>query len=165
MSENKKVKNATKTIVDGRIFKSLLEARVYKRLLEYGYTPDYEHICFNLIEAFYPKSKCYDKHYDRKLKAKRFGVNIAKVPAITYTPDFTFSVNDKLIVIECKGKENDVYPIKKKLFRRWVDTYTNLTGVEILYFEVHNLHELDECVEVIRSIDLNSNGKEHNTTD
>ena len=81
-----------------------------------------------------------------------FGLNRFKIQAITYTPDFTFQYKDRLIVIECKGKENDVYPIKKKLFRRWMDTYTHLTGVSILYFEVHSLGELEESIEIIRSL-------------
>ena len=144
MSENKKVKNASKNIVDGIEFKSLLESRTYQKLKDAGFQPDYEHLYFNLLDAFYPYSQCFDRHYDRSLKKKVFGLNRFKIQAITYTPDFTFQYKDRLIVIECKGKENDVYPIKKKLFRRWMDTYTHLTGVSILYFEVHSLGELEE---------------------
>ena len=152
MSENKKVKNASKNIVDGIEFKSLLESRTYQKLKDSGFSPEYEHLYFNLMDSFYPYSQCFDRHYDRSLKKKVFGLNRFKIQAITYTPDFTFTYNDRLIVIECKGKENDVYPIKKKLFRRWMDKYTHLTGVSILYFEVHSLGELEESIEIIRSL-------------
>lgn len=152
MSSNKKVKNASPTKADGIEFKSRLEANTYRRLKDEGFSPQYERLYFDLIDAFYPRSACYDKHYDRSLKDKVFGLNTVKVQAITYTPDFTFMYKDRLIVIECKGKPNDVFPLKKKLFRRWMDKYTHLTGVSILYFEIHSLDELEESIEVIRSL-------------
>lgn len=133
-------------------FKSKFEARTYEELLNAGFSPEYEHISFNLTESFYPIMKCYDRHYSRTERKKVFGLNIAKIQAITYTPDFTFTVGDYLIVIECKGKENDVFPLKKKLFRRWIDSYYRLTRVEILYFEIHSLGELRETIEIINGL-------------
>ena len=154
MSENKKVKNATTVVYDDIEFKSKLEVRTYKELLEQGFKPEYEHIAFTLAESFYPKSSCYDRHYDRSVKEKIFGLNTTKVPAITYTPDFTFTHKDKLVVIECKGKENDVFPLKKKLFRKWMDSYYRLTGVVILYFEIHSLKELKECIDIVNALPI-----------
>lgn len=152
MPENKKVKNATPTTVDGIEFKSSLEARIYRHLRDAGFEPVYEGISFNLIDAFYPQGFCFDPHYDYGQKKKVFGLNKTKVQAITYTPDFSFNIDDKLIVIECKGKENDVFPIKKKLFRRWIDAYKRLTGVDILYFEIHKQSELEESIAVMQSL-------------
>lgn len=152
MSENRKVKNATPTEEAGIQFKSKFEARTYEELMNNGFEPKYEEICFNLAEPFYPSACCYDRHYDRTLRKKTFGLNLAKVLAITYTPDFTFAYKDRLIVIECKGKENDVFPLKKKLFRKWIESYHLLTGVEILYFEIHSLKELKESMDIIRAL-------------
>jgi hypothetical protein len=132
------VRNATPIEVDGIAFHSKLEARIYKTLYDAGYCPQYENMTFNIAEGFYPTLPCIDVHYDYKLKRKVFGFNKIKVQAITYTPDFTFYKGDYLIIIEAKGRENDVFPLKKKLFRSWMESYHRLTGKNIAYFEIFN---------------------------
>lgn len=151
-STNKKVKNATPIERDGIQFQSKLEARIYKTLKEAGYDPQYENITFNIAEGYYPTLKCYDVHYDRKLKETVFGLNTIKVQAITYTPDFTLTKGDTLIIIEAKGRENDVFPLKKKLFRKWMEEYHTLTGKEIVYFEIFNKKQTLEALSIIDNL-------------
>lgn len=151
-STNKKVKNATPVERDGIQFRSKLEARIYKTFKEAGYDPQYENMTFNIAEGYYPTLKCYDIHYDRRLKETVWGLNNYKIQTITYTPDFTMSVNNKLIVIEAKGRENDVFPIKKKLFRKWMEDYYTLTGKEIVYFEIFNKKQTIEALKIIDNL-------------
>ncbi len=151
-SINKKVLNATPIEVDGIEFRSKLEARIYKTLYDAGYNPQYENMTFNITEGFYPTLPCVDVHYDYKLKQKVFGLNKVKVQAITYTPDFTFYKGDNLIIIEAKGRENDVFPLKKKLFRSWMESYHRLTGKNIAYFEIFNKKQAIEALEIIDNL-------------
>lgn len=66
---------------------------------------------------------------------------------MTYTPDFTFNYNGRLIIIEAKGKENDTYPIKKKLFRGVLETLPN----NPMFFEIFNKKQLLQAIEIIKS--------------
>lgn len=72
---------------------------------------------------------------------------MSKVRDITYTPDFTIFHNNTLFIIEAKGKENDTYPIKKKLFRKVLES----TKIPCIYFEVHTKKELLEVIDIIKS--------------
>lgn len=137
--ENKKVRNATYVTVDDITFKSKLEASVYKHLLQAGFKPDYEEMTFILWSGFKPTVPFYSKN----------GLNMKKLINITYTPDFTFNYKKYLIIIEVKGRQNDVFPYKFKMFRRILEQfpYRNKT----LLFEVFSIKQLKECIEIIKS--------------
>lgn len=143
---NKKIKNATP--VDG--FKSKLEYRFYSLLKEAGYQPKYEEDVFILQAGFYPTVPSYDVTYNYKKKVKEFGLSNSKVRPITYTPDFTFYIGDILVVIEVKGRENDVFPLKKKLFRKWMETYYKATGKKVIYFEVFTKKQMLDAIDIIK---------------
>ena len=64
---------------------------------------------------------------------------------ITYTPDFTFIHNGTKIIIEAKGKENDQFPLRKKLFRAYLET----VDYPVIYAEIFTLRQLDEFLEVL----------------
>ena len=113
MGENKKIKNAKECTFNGITFKSQLEYNFYKTLRAAGLNPDYELMKFVLMEGFKPTVPFFNRS-----KSKVFRLDMQKIRDITYTPDFTFMHKDKLIIIEAKGKENDVYTIKKKLFSK-----------------------------------------------
>lgn len=92
ITENKKIKGATPTIVDGVQYRSKLEARCAQILKENNIPFEYEPFKIEYIPKF---------EYD--------GI---KYRAAYYTPDFV--VDDKYI-LEVKGYANDVYRYKKKL--------------------------------------------------
>lgn len=92
ITENKKIKGATPTIVDGVQYRSKLEARCAQILKENNIPFEYEPFKLEYIPKF---------EYD--------GI---KYRAAYYTPDFV--VDDKYI-LEVKGYANDVYRYKKKL--------------------------------------------------
>lgn len=140
--ENKKIKNARESIYDGIVFKSKLEESFYKTLISAGLEPDYELTKFVLMEGFKPTIPFYNRS-----KSKVFKLDMNKVRDITYTPDFTILYNDTLFIIEAKGIENDTFPIKKKLFRRFLESME----MPCVYFEVHTKKELLEVINIIKS--------------
>lgn len=143
---NKKIKNATP--FEG--FKSKLEYRFYCILKENGYQPKYEEDTFILIDGFYPSVPSYDINYNYKTKKREFGLSNSKIRPITYTPDFTFYIGDILIVIEVKGRENDVFPLKKKLFKKWMESYYKATGKKVIYFEVFTKKQMLDTIDIIK---------------
>lgn len=123
---NKKVKNATSTEYDNIKFKSKLEVTIYKALKEKGLNPLYEYNKFILQEGFRPLKPYYLKGICPKT-AKGY----AKIIQITYTPDFTVKYGNNILFIEAKGKQNDSYPIKRKLFLKYLESMPNAYFVEV----------------------------------
>ena len=138
--ENKKIKNATKTTELGIAFKSETEARIYKALIAEGFDPLYEKVTFTLSEKIRPTIPFFNR-----IKGL-LGLDMKPVQAITYTPDFTFEYNGILIVIEVKGFENDVFPVKRNLFRKHLETLNRPS----MFFEVRTKKELLEALKIIR---------------
>lgn len=123
---NKKVKNATSVEYDGIKFKSKLELTIYKALKEKGLNPLYECNKFILQEGFRPLKPYYLKGVCPKTAS-----GYAKIIQITYTPDFTVEYGDKILFIEAKGKQNDSYPIKRKLFLKYLESMSNSYFMEV----------------------------------
>lgn len=123
---NKKVKNATSVEYDGIKFKSKLELTIYKALREKGLNPLYEYNKFILQEGFRPSKPYYLKGVCPKTAS-----GYAKIIQITYTPDFTVEYGDKILFIEAKGKQNDSYPIKRKLFLKYLESISNSYFMEV----------------------------------
>lgn len=142
MAENKKIKNARESVFNGITFKSKLEESFYKTLKAANLDPNYELMKFILIDGFRPTVPFYNRS-----KSKVFKLDMSKVRDITYTPDFTLLYNDTLFIIEAKGIENDTYPLKKKLFRRLLESMK----VPCVYFEVHTKRELLKVIDIIKS--------------
>lgn len=142
MIENKKIRNARESTFNGITFKSKLEESFYKTLMAAGLEPDYELTKFVLVEGFKPTVPFYNRS-----KSKVFRMDMTKVRDITYTPDFTILYNDTLFIIEAKGIENDTFPLKKKLFRRLLESME----MPCAYFEVHTKKELLEVIKIIKS--------------
>jgi len=108
-----------KKTVDGIEFKSGLEAYMYKALRDAGIKAQYEGIKFELIPSFDFKNKCYERQSNGKGEYKDRGSK--KILRISYTPDFTGAG----FIIECKGRANESFPIRWKLFKKYV-RQTNL---------------------------------------
>ena len=142
MAENKKIRNARESVFNGICFKSKVEESFYKTLVAAGLSPDYELTKFVLVEGFKPTVPFYNRS-----KSKVFRMDMTKVRDITYTPDFTILYNDTLFIIEAKGIENDTFPLKKKLFRRLLESME----MPCVYFEVHTKKELLEVIKIIKS--------------
>ena len=138
--ENKKIKNATTKELDGIQFKSQLEATIYKTLVSNAITPEYEKRTFEFVPRLRPTVPFFNR------VKKVFGLEMKPLHPITYTPDFTFEYDGMLIVIEAKGFENDVYPVKKNLFRRYLENLPQYS----MYFEIRTKKELLEALKIIK---------------
>jgi len=143
--ENRKIRNATPLTYDGIHFRSKAEASMYRALKEEGFDVKYEGMRFILSEGVKPTVPFYSPdNHTRNLK-----LNDTKMKDITYTPDITFNYAGHLIVIEVKGMLNDVYPYKRKLFRKWLEY--NMPNC--VFFELHTKRQLMQAVEIIRQLD------------
>lgn len=146
--ENKKVKNAQGHIYDGINFKSGLEVTTYKELIYEGFHPEYEKHTYTLQESKLFPTLHYAPYKDRKLHKNVWGLNKYKIISLKYTPDFVFTIDDKLIVIEVKGYSNDRYPYQKKLFFKWLEN----NQPNSVFFEIHNQKQLKSAIEIIKEI-------------
>lgn len=141
MSENKKIKNATTKTYDNINFKSVTEVMVYKTLKEKGYNIEYETMKFNIFDSFKPVISFYIN------KKGSLVLDGSKQRAITYTPDFILNHKGRYIFIEVKGYTNDVYPYKRKMFRKYLEkNYPNS-----LFFEVYTKKNVLEMIEIIEN--------------
>lgn len=142
MSLNKKIINAQPNKYDGIEFKSKLETTAYKVFKNAGFNPKYEKDKIIIWRGFKPTTPFYS--VDKKTKLLK--LNNSKLIDITYTPDFTIKIGKYKIYIEVKGRENDVFPIKRKLFRNYLEKHKNS-----LYFEVRNKRQMLQAIEIIKN--------------
>ena len=160
MPNNKKIRNATECKSGNLTFKSQLEKSVYNTLLEQGFNPQYEPITFELWDGFVPITPFYDKETDTQqtkriesgntIKNRLLIAKTGKITGIRYTPDFYFRYGKLDVYIESKGIENDVFYIKKKLFRKFLDDKLFGTGQHSIYFEIYTKKQLLQAVEIIK---------------
>lgn len=157
MAGNKKIRGATKTNSLGITFKSQLERSLYKTLLELGFHPQYEPRTFVVWGGFTSITPFYDRETDTqrdKRDPKSSKILVEKshiVQPIRYTPDIYFEYKGIDVWIEAKGIENDIFYIKKKLFRKYLDKVLTTTGKKSLYFEVYTKKQLLQAIDIVKS--------------
>ena len=106
----KKTIQSKKGWYDGIKFASQLEIYMYKQLqandVEFGYETER----FDIIDGFHSDNVSFER------TATKDFINRGekKIRGIYYTPDF---VSDKFI-IETKGRANESFPVRWKLFKR-----------------------------------------------
>ena len=144
-TENKKIINASPLEYDGISFKSKLEKMAYQTLKEQGFPVLYEPKKFIIWEGFRPNVPFYNKDASTRM----LKMDSKKVIDISYTPDLMFEYNNYLIIIEMKGFENNTYPLKKKIFRKWLESnYPNS-----IYFEIFTKKQLLQAIDIIKNLD------------
>lgn len=144
VEENKKIKNATPEECFNIRFKSKLEVMVYKTLLQAGFNPEYETHTYTIWEGFKPTVPFYTRN-----KQRQSILNLKKLINVTYTPDFYIEYEGLKIIIEAKGMENDVFPYKFKMFRKYIESLPDKD--KYLIFEVFTKKQLLEFIEIIKS--------------
>jgi len=136
---------AKKVSFDGIQFASGLEKYMYQVLKSFKIHAVYEGATFVLQEDF-----IFDvDSYERQANGKGDMVNRGqkKIQNIKYTPDF---VSDSFI-IECKGRANESFPIRWKMFKKHVKA--NLPHVTL--YKPQNQKECDQVVGLIIKNKLN----------
>lgn len=143
-TENKKIINASPLEYDGISFKSKLEKMAYQTLKEQGFPVLYEPRKFIIWKGFRPNVPFYNKDASTRM----LKMDNKKVIDISYTPDLMFEYNNHLIIIEMKGFENNTYPLKKKIFRKWLESnYPNS-----IYFEIFTKKQLLQAIDIIKNL-------------
>jgi len=130
---------AKKVIVDGIQFASGLEKYMYLALKAAGIKNEYEGKTYVLLESFEFDTDCYEKQANGKGEYKNRGNK--KILNIKYTPDFI----SEDFIIECKGRANESFPIRWKLFKNYVKH--NLPNVTL--YKPQNQKDCDETIKLI----------------
>ena len=130
-----------KVTFDGIQFASGLEKYMYIALKKAKIRSKYEGKTYILQEGFEFKNKSYERQSNGKGEMVNRGSK--KVLPIKYTPDF---ISDSFI-IECKGRANESFPIRWKMFKKHVKE--NLKHVTL--YKPQNQKECDKVVELIKT--------------
>ena len=128
-----------KVICDGITFASGLEKYMYIVLKKNKIKARYEGETFVLQEGFMFDNESHERQSNGKGDMVNRGCK--KILPIKYTPDF---VSDSFI-IECKGRANESFPIRWKMFKKHVKV--NLKHVTL--YKPQNQKECDKVVKLI----------------
>ena len=131
---------AKKVSFDGINFASGLERYTYMALKKEKLFEYYEGEVFQLIESFDFQNESYEKQANGKGDYTNRGSK--KVLGIKYTPDFT----GKDYIIECKGRANESFPLRWKLFKLWL-TKNNIGKT---LYKPQNQKEVDRTIQLIK---------------
>ena len=105
---------AKKVSYDGINFASGLERYTYIALKKNKLFEGYENEVFQLVEGFSFDNESFEKQANGKGEYTNRGQK--KILGIKYTPDFI----GKDYIIECKGRANESFPLRWKLFKLWL---------------------------------------------
>jgi hypothetical protein len=132
---------AKKVVYDGITFASGLEKYMYKALKTAGINFKYEGYTYELIPAFMFTNECFERQSNGKGDFINRGNK--KVLNLKYTPDFV----GETFIIETKGRANESFPLRWKLFKKWM--YENNDNRTL--YKPQNQSECDKTVQSILS--------------
>ncbi len=130
---------AKKVVCDGIKFASGLEKYMYLALKKAKIKAKYEGKTYIIQEGFEFDNQSYERQSNGKGEFKNRGNK--KILPIKYTPDFVSSS----FIIECKGRANESFPMRWKLFKKYVKV--NLPRVTL--YKPQNQKECDTVIELI----------------
>ena len=138
---------AKKVKYNGINFASGLERYMYQALKKAKIKSTYEGATFEIVEDFMFDNASYERTGNGKGEFKQRGRK--KILPIKYTPDFIGYINgaEYHYIIECKGRANESFPLRWKLFKKYVSK--NLPNTTL--FKPQNQKECDETVRLILS--------------
>ena len=130
---------AKKVSYDGINFASGLEKYMYIALQKNKIKAKYESETFTLVQGFSFKNDVYERQSNGKGNYINRGNK--KVLPIKYTPDFI----GENFIIETKGRANESFPIRWKIFKQLVaNQFPNVT-----LYKPQNQKECDETIRLI----------------
>ena len=130
---------AKKVTFDGIKFASGLEKYMYIALKKAKIKAKYEGKTYIVQQGFMFKNKSYERQSNGKGDLVNRGCK--KILPIKYTPDFV----SRSFIIECKGRANESFPLRWKMFKKYVNE--NLKHVTL--YKPQNQKECDKVVELI----------------
>ena len=135
---------AKKVVYDGITFASGLEKYMYRALKKAKVKAKYEGRTYTIQSGFEFNMDSYERQSNGKGEFKNRGNK--KILPIKYTPDF---IGDGFI-IECKGRANESFPIRWKLFKGYVNTVQPY----VTLYKPQNQKECDQVIELITKNNL-----------
>jgi hypothetical protein len=130
---------AKRILYDGINFASGLERYMYMALKKAKIKFQYEGETFELVKAFEFTQEAIERQSNGKGEYRNRGNK--KILNIKYTPDFV----GKDFIIECKGRANESFPMRWKLFKKWIaDNHDK----RVLY-KPQNQSECDKTIDMI----------------
>jgi len=136
---------AKKVSFDGITFASGLEKYMYQVLKKAKIKAKYEGQTYILQEAFDFKVDAFERQANGKGEMVNRGQK--KIQSIKYTPDFISSS----FIIECKGRANESFPIRWKMFKNYVKNHMP----HVILYKPQNQKECDKVIELIIKNKLN----------
>ena len=130
---------AKKVTFDGIKFASGLEKYMYVALKNAKIKSKYEGETYVLQEAFNFNVDSYERQANGKGEMKNRGQK--KILNIKYTPDFVSSS----FIIECKGRANESFPLRWKMFKKYVNKHLK----HVTLYKPQNQKECDEVIKLI----------------
>lgn len=128
-----------KVIYNGVTLASGLEKYMYKSLLDAKIDFDYEGEVFELLPSFIFDNDCIERQSNGKGEYINRGNK--KVLNIKYTPDFV----SYDFIIETKGRANDSFPLRWKMFKKWMHDNND----KRIIYKPQNQKEVDETIKLI----------------
>ena len=135
---------AKKVVYDGIAFASGLEKYMYRALKKAKVKARYEGRTYTIQSGFEFNMDSYERQSNGKGEFKNRGNK--KILPIKYTPDF---IGDGFI-IECKGRANESFPMRWKLFKGYVNTVQPY----VTLYKPQNQKECDQVIELITKNNL-----------
>ena len=130
---------AKKVTHDGIKFASGLERYMYMALKKAKIKAKYEGKTYEVVSGFNFINPSYERTANGKGEFKQRGGK--KILPIKYTPDFV----GKNFIIECKGRANESFPLRWKLFKKYLANNK-------LYYRLYKPQNQKECDKVIELI-------------
>ena len=131
--------NSKKTTVDGITFASGLEKYMYQALKKAKIKAKYEGETYEVFSGFEFSNISIERCANGKGEYKNRGEK--KILPIRYTPDFI----GKNFIIECKGRANESFPLRWKLFKKVVKE----ESPHVIIYKPQNQKECDKTIELI----------------
>lgn len=138
-SKKKGPVQAKKVSYDGINFASGLEKYMYMALKKEKIKAQYEGETFVLLNGFHFENESYERQANGKGDYTNRGGK--RILPIKYTPDFI----GEDFIIETKGRANESFPMRWKLFKKLVsEQFPNIT-----LYKPQNQSECDRTIQVI----------------
>lgn len=128
-----------KVTCDGITFASGLEKYMHLALKKAKIQAVYEGHTYEIFPAYQFDSSAYERCANGKGEYKDRGHK--KILNISYTPDFM----GQGFIIECKGRANESFPLRWKMFKKYVKEHLP----NVILYKPQNQKECDEIVSLI----------------
>lgn len=148
MRRYKKGKQKTRSVkasMDGIQFASKLELHMYKVLKNLKVPFTYEGQTYVIVDGFYSDNLSYEK---TRLQKELHDRGQKKILPIKYTPDFVDKEYPPRFIIECKGNPNEAFPMRWKLFKRFL----HVNNINAVLYMPRNQKDCERVGELLKEI-------------